>query len=170
MPKLTTDIMNTSAAELPSTSTILCYFIGGVLLAALVIMAIRAQQQPKRENYQNGGDSGIKVKVVYFYMNGCMHCTSFSATFESLKESYASNRDVSFEKYERMAYKNKDGFPYAALMSTISGYPTVLFLDSQNQELMRSVGNTPLQSLRENLDGQLLRMNAVTNRSIKSST
>ena len=71
------------------------------------------------ENFENAN------KVVYFYMNGCPHCVSFSETWYNF---VASNK-IRTEKIESADAE--------AMMSkyNISGFPTILLLDENDNKL-----------------------------------
>ena len=73
------------------------------------------------ENFENDG----KKKVVYFYMNGCPHCDSFSPIWDE------------FVKISPLPTHKIESANAGEMMNTynISGFPTILLLDENNNKL-----------------------------------
>ena len=85
------------------------------------------------ENFENDG----KKKVVYFYMNGCPHCDSFSPIWDEFKQTspLATHKIESADAGEMMTKYN------------ISGFPTILLLDENNNKLKELEGPRTLANL-----------------------
>ena len=76
------------------------------------------------ENFENDG----KKKVVYFYMNGCPHCDSFSPIWDEFKQTskLPTHKIESADAGEMMSkYK-------------ISGFPTIILLDENNNKTRKN--------------------------------
>lgn len=85
------------------------------------------------ENFENDG----KKKVVYFYMNGCPHCDSFSPVWDDFKKNcpLATHKIESADAGEMMTkYK-------------ISGFPTIILIDENNNKLKELEGDRTLAGL-----------------------
>lgn len=85
------------------------------------------------ENFENDG----KKKVVYFYMNGCPHCDSFSPIWDEFKQTskLPTHKIESADAGEMMSkYK-------------ISGFPTILLLDENNNKLKELEGPRTIAGL-----------------------
>ena len=85
------------------------------------------------ENFENDG----KKKVVYFYMNGCQHCESFSPIWDEFKQisSLPTHKIESADAGEMLSKYN------------ISGFPTILLLDKNNNKLKELEGDRTLAGL-----------------------
>ena len=85
------------------------------------------------ENFENDG----KKKVVYFYMNGCPHCDSFSPVWDEFKQNcpLATHKIESADAGEMMTRYN------------ISGFPTIILLDENNNKLKELEGPRTLEGL-----------------------
>ena len=85
------------------------------------------------ENFENDG----KKKVVYFYMNGCPHCDSFSPIWDE------------FKKTSPLATHKIESADAGTMMSKykISGFPTILLLDENNNKLKELEGPRTLAGL-----------------------
>lgn len=85
------------------------------------------------ENFENDG----KKKVVYFYMNGCPHCDSFSSTWDE------------FTQTSPLATHKMESADAATMMNKykISGFPTILLLDENNNKLKELEGDRTLANL-----------------------
>jgi len=85
------------------------------------------------ENFENDG----KKKVVYFYMNGCPHCVSFSPIWDE------------FEKTSPLATHKIESADAGEMMSKykISGFPTIILLDENNNKLKELEGPRTLAGL-----------------------
>ena len=85
------------------------------------------------ENFENNGQK----KVVYFYMNGCPHCDSFSPIWDE----FTQNCPLPTHKIE-----SRDA---GEMMSTynISGFPTILLLNENNTKLKELDGPRTLAGL-----------------------
>jgi thiol-disulfide isomerase/thioredoxin len=85
------------------------------------------------ENFENDG----KKKVVYFYMNGCPHCDSFSPIWEEFKQiSPLTTHKIESADAGEMMSKYK-----------ISGFPTILLLDENNNKLKELEGDRTIAGL-----------------------
>ena len=85
------------------------------------------------ENFENDG----KKKVVYFYMNGCPHCDSFSPIWDEFKQTskLPTHKIESADAGEMMSkYK-------------ISGFPTIILLDENNNKLKELEGPRTIAGL-----------------------
>jgi thiol-disulfide isomerase/thioredoxin len=85
------------------------------------------------ENFENDG----KKKVVYFYMNGCPHCDSFSPIWDE------------FKKTSPLATHKIESADAGTMMSKykISGFPTILLLDENNNKLKELEGPRTIAGL-----------------------
>ena len=85
------------------------------------------------ENFENDG----KKKVVYFYMNGCPHCDSFSPIWDDFKQTspLPTHKIESADAGEMLKKYN------------ISGFPTILLLDKNNNKLKELEGDRTLVGL-----------------------
>jgi len=85
------------------------------------------------ENFENDG----KKKVVYFYMDGCPHCVSFSPIWDE------------FKKTSPLATHKIESTDAGAMMTryNISGFPTILLLDENNNKLKELEGPRTLANL-----------------------
>jgi thiol-disulfide isomerase/thioredoxin len=85
------------------------------------------------ENFENDG----KKKVVYFYMNGCPHCDSFSPIWDE------------FKKTSPLATHKIESADAGTMMSKykISGFPTILLLDENNNKLKELEGDRTIAGL-----------------------
>jgi thiol-disulfide isomerase/thioredoxin len=85
------------------------------------------------ENFENDG----KKKVVYFYMNGCPHCDSFSPIWDDFKQNCPLDTyKIESANAGEMMTKYK-----------ISGFPTILLLDENNNKLKELEGDRTLANL-----------------------
>ena len=85
------------------------------------------------ENFENDG----KKKVVYFYMNGCPHCDSFSPIWDDFKQtSPLPTHKIECADAGEMLKKYN-----------ISGFPTILLLDKNNNKLKELEGDRTLVGL-----------------------
>ena len=85
------------------------------------------------ENFENDG----KKKVVYFYMNGCPHCDTFSPIWDEFKQTskLPTHKIESADAGEMMSkYK-------------ISGFPTIILLDENNNKLKELEGPRTIAGL-----------------------
>ena len=85
------------------------------------------------ENFENDG----KKKVVYFYMNGCPHCDSFSPIWDEFKQTskLPTHKIESADAGEMMSkYK-------------ISGFTTIILLDENNNKLKELEGPRTIAGL-----------------------
>ncbi len=78
-----------------------------------------------------------KKKVVYFYMNGCPHCDSFSPIWNE----FTQNSPLTTHKIESADAGEMMG-NYG-----ISGFPTILLLDENNNKLKELEGDRTLANL-----------------------
>ncbi len=85
------------------------------------------------ENFENDR----RKKVVYFYMNGCPHCESFSPIWDEFTQTspLATHKIESADAGEMMTRYN------------ISGFPTILLLDENNNKLAELEGDRTLANL-----------------------
>jgi len=85
------------------------------------------------ENFENDG----KKKVVYFYMDGCPHCVSFSPIWDE------------FKKTSPLATHKIESTDAGTMMSKykISGFPTILLLDENNNKLKELEGPRTIAGL-----------------------
>ena len=85
------------------------------------------------ENFENDG----KKKVVYFYMNGCPHCDSFSPIWDE------------FKKTSPLVTHKIESADAGTMMSKykISGFPTILLLDENNNKLKELEGDRTIAGL-----------------------
>jgi thiol-disulfide isomerase/thioredoxin len=85
------------------------------------------------ENFENDG----RKKVVYFYMNGCPHCVSFSPIWDE------------FTQTSPLPTHKIESADAGAMMSryNISGFPTILLLDENNNKLKELEGPRTLAGL-----------------------
>jgi len=78
------------------------------------------------KNFENDG----KKKVVYFYMNGCPHCDSFSPIWDEFKQtSKLTTHKIESADAGTMIDKYK-----------ISGFPSIILLDENNNKLKELEG------------------------------
>ena len=75
------------------------------------------------ENFENDG----KKKVVYFYMNGCPHCDSFSPAWDE----FIQTSPLPTHKIEKESADAKG----MMVKYKISGFPTILLLDENNNKI-----------------------------------
>ena len=75
------------------------------------------------ENFENTSD---RRKVVYFYMNGCGHCNSFSHTWDE----FVKDCPISTAKIESSDIDEAEMKKYA-----ISGFPTIVLVDENDNKL-----------------------------------
>ena len=106
-------------------------------IAALIVVAYYFNKyvltNMNVENFENDG----KKKVVYFYMNGCPHCDSFSPIWDEFKQTskLPTHKIESADAGEMMSkYK-------------ISGFPTILLLDENNNKLKELEGPRTIAGL-----------------------
>jgi len=85
------------------------------------------------ENFENDG----KKKVVYFYMNGCPHCESFSPIWDE------------FTQTSPLGTHKIESADAGQMMSkySISGFPTIILLDENNNKLTELEGDRTLANL-----------------------
>jgi thioredoxin-related protein len=84
------------------------------------------------ENFDNNGK-----KVIYFYMNGCPHCDSFSPVWDDFKKNcpLPTQKIESADAGEMMSkYK-------------ISGFPTIILVDENNNKLKELEGDRSIEGL-----------------------
>jgi thiol-disulfide isomerase/thioredoxin len=85
------------------------------------------------KNFENDG----KKKLVYFYMNGCPHCDSFSPVWDEFKKtSPLPTYKIESTDSGKMMSKYK-----------ISGFPTILLLDENNKKLKELEGDRTVANL-----------------------
>jgi thioredoxin-related protein len=91
------------------------------------------------ENFGNNGniENDRRKKVVYFFMNGCPHCVSFSTTWDDFKQT-SPLPTYKIESNEAGKMINK---------YNISGFPTILLLDENNNKLKELEGDRTLAGL-----------------------
>ena len=88
------------------------------------------------ENFENFENDRTK-KLVYFYMDGCPHCDSFSPIWDEFKQDapLATHKIESKDAGEMMEkYK-------------ISGFPTIILLDENNNKLKELDGERTIDGL-----------------------
>jgi thioredoxin-related protein len=85
------------------------------------------------ENFENDR----RKKVVYFYMNGCPHCVSFSPIWDE------------FTRTSPLPTHKIESVDAGAMMTryNISGFPTVILLDENNNKLAELEGSRTLAGL-----------------------
>jgi len=91
------------------------------------------------ENFGNNGniENDRRKKVVYFFMNGCPHCVSFSPIWDEFKQT-SPLPTYKIESNEAGTMINK---------YNISGFPTILLLDENNNKLKELEGDRTLAGL-----------------------
>jgi thioredoxin-related protein len=85
------------------------------------------------ENFENDR----RKKVVYFYMNGCPHCDSFSPIWDE------------FTQTSPLGTHKIESADAGAMMTryNISGFPTIILLDENNNKLAELEGPRTLANL-----------------------
>jgi thioredoxin-related protein len=85
------------------------------------------------ENFENDG----KMKVVYFYMNGCPHCDSFSSTWDEFTQDcpLATHKIESADAGQMMS------------KYSISGFPTIILIDENNNKIKELEGDRTIAGL-----------------------
>ena len=108
-------------------------FIGALVLVIFYYFNKTIFTNMNSENFENNGQK----KVVYFYMNGCPHCDSFSPIWDE----FTQNCPLPTHKIE-----SRDA---GEMMNTynISGFPTILLLDENNTKLKELDGPRTLAGL-----------------------
>ena len=108
-------------------------FIGALVLVIFYYFNKTIFTNMNSENFENNGQK----KVVYFYMNGCPHCDSFSPIWDE----FTQNCPLPTHKIE-----SRDA---GEMMSTynISGFPTILLLNENNTKLKELDGPRTLAGL-----------------------
>lgn len=99
-------------------SIILAVFIGGYLLNLFMGGGLLYKNMEFFEN------SNIDGRIVYYYMDGCPACQSFNPVWDEFTSQYTGK--MSIEKIEQ-TNAGRDLNVY-----NITGFPTVIKLDSQN--------------------------------------
>jgi thiol-disulfide isomerase/thioredoxin len=97
-----------------------------VLTTLTLLYIIRKLYNTFLYSYFNGFNLegfGTPKELVYFYMDGCGHCKTFSPIWDQFASGYSGNLNV--RKVERAAAGN-DIDKYE-----IQGFPSVLLLDGQ---------------------------------------
>ena len=89
------------------------------------------------ENFEN--TSNDRRKVVYFYMNGCGHCNTFSPIWDEFIQSCP----ISTEEIE------SDDIGEARMKKySISGFPTIVLLD-ENDNKLKELQDRTIQGLND---------------------
>lgn len=96
-------------------------FVGALVLVIFYYFNKTIFTNMNSENFENNGQK----KVVYFYMDGCPHCDSFSKTWDE------------FIKICPLPTHKIESANAGEMMNTynISGFPTILLLDENNNKL-----------------------------------
>lgn len=108
-------------------------FIGALVLVIFYYFNKTIFTNMNSENFENNGQK----KVVYFYMNGCPHCDSFSPIWDE----FTQNCPLPTHKIESANA--------GEMMNTynISGFPTILLLNENNTKLKELDGPRTLAGL-----------------------
>ena len=108
-------------------------FIGALVLVIFYYFNKTIFTSMNSENFENNGQK----KVVYFYMNGCPHCDSFSPIWDEFKQNcpLPTHKIESANAGEMMNTYN------------ISGFPTILLLNENNTKLKELDGPRTLAGL-----------------------
>lgn len=108
-------------------------FIGALVLVIFYYFNKTIFTSMNSENFENNGQK----KVVYFYMNGCPHCDSFSPIWDE----FTQNCPLPTHKIESANA--------GEMMNTynISGFPTILLLNENNTKLKELDGPRTLAGL-----------------------
>ena len=96
-------------------------FVGALMLIIFYYFNKTIFTNMNSENFENNGQK----KVVYFYMDGCQHCDSFSPIWDE------------FVKISPLPTHKIESANAGEMMNTynISGFPTILLLDENNNKL-----------------------------------
>ena len=108
-------------------------FVGALVLVIFYYFNKTIFTNMNSENFENNGQK----KVVYFYMNGCPHCDSFSPIWDE----FTQNCPLPTHKIESANA--------GEMMNTynISGFPTILLLNENNTKLKELDGPRTLAGL-----------------------
>ena len=108
-------------------------FVGALMLIIFYYFNKTIFTNMNSENFENNGQK----KVVYFYMNGCPHCDSFSPIWDE----FTQNCPLPTHKIESANA--------GEMMNTynISGFPTILLLNENNTKLKELDGPRTLAGL-----------------------
>ena len=109
-------------------------FVGALMLIIFYYFNKTIFTNMNSENFENNGQK----KVVYFYMDGCPHCDSFSKTWDE------------FIKISPLPTHKIEGAKAGEMMNTynISGFPTILLLDENNNKLKELDGPRTVAGLK----------------------
>ena len=122
------------------TFTVIYLLVGAAILCCAYQLLVKNNgNTSKQYNLIEGLDN--KKTLVYFHMNGCGHCKSFMPEWDSFQKSYKG--PIGTKKVEQSQDK--------ALVSKlkISGFPTVMLLDGQNQKIDEFNGERTKKALTE---------------------
>ena len=89
------------------------------------------------ENFENNNEKTL----VYYYMNGCGHCEKFTPIWEKFKKSFSGS--INIIKVEQEDAKDDIN------KFEVSGFPTVLLLDSNNNKIKEFNGDRTVAGLTE---------------------
>jgi thiol-disulfide isomerase/thioredoxin len=109
------------------------------IVALLIIVYFFYKYVLTNLNIENFGniENDRRKKVVYFFMNGCPHCVSFSPIWDEFKQT-SPLPTYKIESNEAGEMMNK---------YNISGFPTILLLDENNNKLKELEGDRTLAGL-----------------------
>lgn len=109
------------------------------IVALLIIVYFFYKYVLTNLNIENFGniENDRRKKVAYFFMNGCPHCVSFSPVWDEFKQT-SPLPTYKIESNEAGEMMNK---------YNISGFPTILLLDENNNKLKELEGDRTLAGL-----------------------
>jgi thiol-disulfide isomerase/thioredoxin len=126
--------------------SMLLYVLLAVCVVAAAVVAYQVvirttywpwtQTQGQRERFeeekndQDAPHTKIQWKLVYLHMNGCSYCRKFDPTWEKLVSQYGS--ELRQKGVQVKSYESNDR---EALGFSVAGYPTVLLVSAQSDEV-----------------------------------
>ena len=108
-------------------------FVGALVLIIFYYFNKTIFTNMNSENFENNGQK----KVVYFYMDGCPHCDSFSPIWDEFTQNCPLPTHTIESKNAGEMMKKYN----------ISGFPTILLLDENNNKLKELDGPRTVDGL-----------------------
>lgn len=122
------------SANVSGVKMFLLISIFTVLLVFIFIILYRAQrksiQSIKDQPYSFENFDDKKIKLFFFYMNGCGWCDRFMPIWDEFSNKYSTHPNLQLQKVERSEKLTKRYSEY------IAGYPTILIVTNTDKVIV----------------------------------